>query len=454
MPADSITQALTEGRRPERSAPAHVGGTSVSHDAAGNVLNDQPNSYTYDAEGRMVYASQGAWWESSLYNALGQRVTETMPDGQNNRTLIYPRDIFGHRTEIFDYRPSWNWVGADQFWARVEGVRLLMGGSTSLLRHADAVGSTTMITDQTGAVNGDVIYYPWGQVWKGGANNGYAFGDLGFQINYPLPPSATRDYNPGLGRWMSPDPAGEMAVSPANPQTWNMYAYVTDNPTSLNEPSGLESGGADCGSWGGGSATVAINGQFTLSDEVDVHCLGDGDGIPIFPWFRQGPIFGGFDASLQSAYREVVLISAQNAAMNNPLYAPGYHGSTWCNYGTCDVARAMGAPMAALTHPNGVTYPAALIVANLAKPDSGWREVSGMQAQTLASEGQIVIAAWDHHVATIRPAGVPGDKMYGAGSYAPWVANVGWKNTTMGVNYAFPGRVARAGEVHFYTPEH
>jgi RHS repeat-associated protein len=175
-----------------------------------------------------------------VYNALGQRVTETMPDGQYNRTLIYPRDIFGHRTEIFDYRPSWNWVGADQFWARVEGVRLLMGGSTSLLRHADAVGSTTMITDQTGAVNGDVIYYPWGQVWKGGANNGYAFGDLGFQINYPLPPSATRDYNPGLGRWMSPDPAGQMAANPANPQTWNMYAYAGNNPTTLNDPSGLD----------------------------------------------------------------------------------------------------------------------------------------------------------------------------------------------------------------------
>ena len=67
-----------------------------------------------------------------------------------------------------------------------------------------------------------------------------AFGDLGFEVNYPLPPSATRDYNPTLGRWLVPDPAGQMAVDPANPQTWNMYAYVGDNPTTLNDPSGLD----------------------------------------------------------------------------------------------------------------------------------------------------------------------------------------------------------------------
>ncbi len=38
---------------------------------------------------------------------------------------------------------------------------------------------------------------------------------------------------------MTPGPAGMAAADPANPQTWNMYAYVADNPTTLNDPSGL-----------------------------------------------------------------------------------------------------------------------------------------------------------------------------------------------------------------------
>jgi len=105
-----------------------------------------------------------------------------------------------------------------------------------------------MDTDQAGNTEGDVTYYPWGQVWQGGGSNGDAFGDLEFQINYPLPPSATRDYNQTLGRWMTPDPGGRKVVKLDNPQTWNMYAYVTDNPTTLNDPSGLQA--ADQGAEG------------------------------------------------------------------------------------------------------------------------------------------------------------------------------------------------------------
>jgi RHS repeat-associated protein len=33
-----------------------------------------------------------------------------------------------------------------------------------------------------------------------------------------------REYHPGEGRWISPDPAGLAAVDPANPQSWNRYA--------------------------------------------------------------------------------------------------------------------------------------------------------------------------------------------------------------------------------------
>lgn len=40
------------------------------------------------------------------------------------------------------------------------------------------------------------------------------------------------------GRSMSPDPANAGA-NPANPQSWNLYSYVTNNPLSLVDPSGL-----------------------------------------------------------------------------------------------------------------------------------------------------------------------------------------------------------------------
>ena len=38
---------------------------------------------------------------------------------------------------------------------------------------------------------------------------------------------------------MSPDRAGLAAVNPADPQSWNRYAYVMNNPLALIDPSGL-----------------------------------------------------------------------------------------------------------------------------------------------------------------------------------------------------------------------
>ena len=43
-----------------------------------------------------------------------------------------------------------------------------------------------------------------------------------------------------LGRFMTPDPAGQRATNPSDPQTWNMYVYVRNNPTTLTDTTGLD----------------------------------------------------------------------------------------------------------------------------------------------------------------------------------------------------------------------
>ena len=49
-----------------------------------------------------------------------------------------------------------------------------------------------------------------------------------------------REQTPVQGRWLSPDPAGLAAADPANPQSWNRYAYVTNNPLVRTDPLGSE----------------------------------------------------------------------------------------------------------------------------------------------------------------------------------------------------------------------
>src|SRR5215831_13306004 len=50
-----------------------------------------------------------------------------------------------------------------------------------------------------------------------------------------------RELHPTQGRWISPDPAGLAAVDITDPQTWNRYAYVRNNPCSFVDPLGLDS---------------------------------------------------------------------------------------------------------------------------------------------------------------------------------------------------------------------
>jgi hypothetical protein len=48
----------------------------------------------------------------------------------------------------------------------VAGQHISMGGAYSWLAHADAIDSTTMATDQTGAWVWDQVFGPWGQIWQ------------------------------------------------------------------------------------------------------------------------------------------------------------------------------------------------------------------------------------------------------------------------------------------------
>jgi hypothetical protein len=43
-----------------------------------------------------------------------------------------------------------------------------------------------------------------------------------------------------MGRFMSPDPGWFLAADLSNPQTWNQYSYVLNNPLTNTDPSGME----------------------------------------------------------------------------------------------------------------------------------------------------------------------------------------------------------------------
>jgi RHS repeat-associated protein len=80
-----------------------------------------------------------------------------------------------------------------------------------------------------------------------------------------------------MGRFMTPDPlvlqrlpANAFFLHLGNPQSWNKYAYVMNNPLSLTDPTGLDfyltcSGSASATCQGGHVGTTDSNGKFTAT---------------------------------------------------------------------------------------------------------------------------------------------------------------------------------------------
>lgn len=128
-------------------------------------------------------------------------------------------------------------------------------------RHSDWLGSARLTSTPSRTVTSTVAYAPFGETYAQsgtpdpsftGQNSDTISADYDFLY---------REYST-QGRWPSPDPAGQSSANPANPQSWNRYAYVLNNPLGLTDPNGL-----DCAyDEGGGTAWVVSGDCYSETD--------------------------------------------------------------------------------------------------------------------------------------------------------------------------------------------
>ncbi len=242
-----ITNAQTNGPCPNWTFSAstnRITNAFFTYDAAGNLTKDGngPGTHTYqwDAENRLKSVDTGST-ASYTYNALGQRVEKLVgtaytevaydasgePVGENNRT-------------------SWT-----QSYVPFAGrhVAHYQNGVT-YFTHGNSLGSTAQATDYTGAVSQDQLFYPWGQSWTmAGTTQETRFASLRHRDSETgADPTLYRMFSSTQGRWFSPDP---VPGTTSDPQTFDLYSYVTNNPTNRIDPKG------NC--WG---VTVLVDGFY------------------------------------------------------------------------------------------------------------------------------------------------------------------------------------------------
>ena len=117
------------------------------------------------------------------------------------------------------------------------------GPTLSYYRHSDWLGSSRLASTPSRTTYYDGAYAAYGEnSAETGTHDRNFTGqnqDIVSSGAYPLYDFLMREYHPTWGRWLSSDPAGLAAANPANPQSWNRYAYVLNNPTNLIDPLGL-----------------------------------------------------------------------------------------------------------------------------------------------------------------------------------------------------------------------
>jgi RHS repeat-associated protein len=112
----------------------------------------------------------------------------------------------------------------------------LYEGSQTYFNHVNALGSTSMFTNQTGGAQEDMLFYPWGDVWKSQGTGGYNFAYLPYRdLSTTTDITTARFISPNFGRWLSPDPGPWILL---NPQSYNAYAYALNNPVRYSDDGG------------------------------------------------------------------------------------------------------------------------------------------------------------------------------------------------------------------------
>lgn len=227
--------------------------TTAVYDAAGNVGSYDGVAYRFDPVGTLTEKT-GSWGSAFyIYTADDERVGIAGPDGTWRYTL---RDVDAKVLREWS-APTWNgpltWV-EDYVYrqgALAAAVRPASQGGTRHF-HLDHLGTPRLITAADGTQYASHDYYPFGREITSPTQEmdehqfdtpepmkftGHERDFAGtFQAD-PLDYMHARYYAPHLGRFLSVDPTWDSADL-SEPQAWNRYAYVRNNPLKYTDPDG------------------------------------------------------------------------------------------------------------------------------------------------------------------------------------------------------------------------
>ncbi len=268
---------------------ASVGGTSATYDANGNSLNDTFRTFTWDADSNPITIGS----VSLTYDAFDRMVEQS---------------VSGTNSEIV-YSPGGVKLALMSSTALTKAFIPLTGGATAVYnssglayyRHTDLLGSSRFASTTSQTLYADYAYAPFGEPYASSGAIDPSFTGQNQDTTAGLYDFLYREHDPNQGRWTSPDPAGLAAANPADPQSWNRYSYVVNNPLSLTDPAGLCPGQPGCPQHQSGPTCINVYARANCNPLPPGAC----------DW--GGPLCGGW-----GAWYDILAIQAIPTQVPNP----------------------------------------------------------------------------------------------------------------------------------------
>ena len=205
---------------------------TFQYDENGNLIQGYGKCYQYNSQNKLSKVTDcnnkviAQYW----YDHTGRRIKKI----ENGITTYYPFPDYEER--IYPDRTK-----EKSIYVRVNGEIVARididknGNKKKFFYHPDHLGSTNIITNESGDLVEKTTYYPFGRTKQGGTQSKYLFTGQEFDFETNLYYYKARYYSPDLRRFVQPDPIVQDIY---DPQSLNRYSYVRNNPVRYTDPSG------------------------------------------------------------------------------------------------------------------------------------------------------------------------------------------------------------------------